>query len=97
MSILRQRSELMKIKPMEAKRMLILSLGTGVPKNDEKYSAAVSSKWGMLGWIYNGGSTPIIDIFSDASCDMVDYHISSIFQCEQHHRNYLRIQVHQIR
>ncbi|KAG6571405.1 patatin-like protein 2 isoform X1 [Cucurbita moschata] len=92
MSILRQRSELMKIKPMEAKRMLILSLGTGAPKNDEKYSAAVSSKWGMLGWIYNGGSTPIIDIFSDASCDMVDYHISSIFQCEQHHTNYLRIQ-----
>ncbi|XP_022971661.1 patatin-like protein 2 [Cucurbita maxima] len=92
MSMLRRRSELMKIKPMEAKRMLILSLGTGVPKNDEKYSAAVSSKWGMLGWIYNGGSTPIIDIFSDASSDMVDYHISSIFQCEKHHRNYLRIQ-----
>ncbi|XP_031736910.1 patatin-like protein 2 [Cucumis sativus] len=92
MSILRKRSELLKIKPMEAKRMLILSLGTGVAKNDEKYSAAMSSKWGMLGWIYHRGATPIVDIFSDASADMVDYHISSIFQSEHNDRNYLRIQ-----
>ena len=92
MSILRKRSELLKIKPMEAKRMLILSLGTGVAKNDEKYSAAMSSKWGMIGWIYHRGATPIVDIFSDASADMVDYHISSIFQSEHNDRNYLRIQ-----
>lgn len=92
MSILRQRSELLKIKPMEAKRMLILSLGTGVAKNDEKYNAAMASKWGMLGWIYHSGATPIVDIFTDASADMVDYHISSIFQSEHHQKNYLRIQ-----
>ncbi|XP_016902154.1 patatin-like protein 3 isoform X1 [Cucumis melo] len=92
MSILRNRSELLKIKPMEAKRMLILSLGTGVAKNDEKYSAAIASKWGMLGWIYHRGATPIVDIFSDASADMVDYHISSIFQSEHNQKNYLRIQ-----
>ncbi|XP_038902677.1 patatin-like protein 3 [Benincasa hispida] len=93
MSIWKERSELMAIKPMEtSKRMLILSLGTGAPKNDEKYSAAVSSKWGMIGWIYHSGGTPIVDIFTDASADMVDYHISSIFQSEHHQRNYLRIQ-----
>ncbi|XP_038900438.1 patatin-like protein 2 [Benincasa hispida] len=92
MSILRQRSELLKIKPMETKRMLILSLGTGAPKNDEKYSAATASKWGILSWIYHGGATPIVDIFSDASADMVDYHIASIFQSDHHHKNYLRIQ-----
>ncbi|KAL0535909.1 hypothetical protein IC582_024838 [Cucumis melo] len=93
MSIWKEKSELMPIKPMEtAKRMLILSLGTGAPKNEEKYSAAVSSKWGMLGWIYHSGSTPIIDIFTDASADMVDYHIASVFQSEHHQKNYLRIQ-----
>ncbi|KAE8651941.1 patatin-like protein 3 [Cucumis sativus] len=93
MSIWKEKSELMPIKPMEtSKRMLILSLGTGAPKNEEKYSAAVSSKWGILGWIYHSGSTPIIDIFSDASADMVDYHIASIFQSEHHQKNYLRIQ-----
>ncbi|KAA0045874.1 patatin-like protein 3 [Cucumis melo var. makuwa] len=72
MSILRHRSELLKIKPMETKRMLVLSLGTGTPKNDEKYSAAKASKWGMLDWVYHGGATPIVDIFSDASADMDD-------------------------
>ncbi|KAL0535901.1 hypothetical protein IC582_024830 [Cucumis melo] len=92
MSILRHRSELLKIKPMETKRMLVLSLGTGTPKNDEKYSAAKASKWGMLDWVYHGGATPIVDIFSDASADMVDYHISSIFQSDHCHKNYLRIQ-----
>ncbi|KAG6605266.1 Patatin-like protein 2, partial [Cucurbita argyrosperma subsp. sororia] len=92
MSLLRHRNELLNIKPMETKRMLILSLGTGTPKNDEKYSAATSSKWGMLDWIYHGGAAPIVDIFSDASDDMVDYHISSIFQSSNHQKNYLRIQ-----
>ena len=94
MSLLRHRNELLNIKPMETKRMLILSLGTGTPKNDEKYSAATSSKWGMLDWIYHGGAAPIVDIFSDASDDMVDYHISSIFQSSNHQKNYLRIQVY---
>ncbi|XP_023007102.1 patatin-like protein 2 isoform X2 [Cucurbita maxima] len=93
MSLLWHRNELLNIKPMETKRMLILSLGTGAPKNDEKYSAATSSKWGMLDWIYHGGAAPIVDIFSDASNDMVDYHISSIFQSSNHKKNYLRIQV----
>ncbi|XP_022155458.1 patatin-like protein 3 [Momordica charantia] len=91
-SILRRRMDLLKIKPMETKRMLVLSLGTGTAKNEGKYSAAKSSKWGMLGWIYDGGATPIVDIFSDASSDMVDYHISSIFQSTHCQKNYLRIQ-----
>ncbi|XP_022149527.1 patatin-like protein 3 [Momordica charantia] len=88
----RRRSELLKIKPMETKRMLILSLGTGLAKNVGKYSASKAAKWGMLDWIYDGGATPIVDIFSDASADMVDYHISSFFQSSNSKENYLRIQ-----
>ncbi|XP_022155457.1 patatin-like protein 2 [Momordica charantia] len=91
-SLMRRGMEYFKIKPMETKKMLVLSLGTGAPKNDGKYSVSKSSKWGMLGWIYNGGATPIVDIFSDASGDMVDYHISSIFQASNCNKNYLRIQ-----
>ncbi|XP_023532342.1 patatin-like protein 2 [Cucurbita pepo subsp. pepo] len=87
-----RKSEYLSIKPMETKKMLVLSLGTGVPKNDGKYSAAKCSKWGVLGWIYQGGSAPLVDIFSDASGDMVDYHISSIFQCSHCNQHYLRIQ-----
>ncbi|KAA0045873.1 hypothetical protein IC582_024831 [Cucumis melo] len=73
---------------ISSKKMLILSLGTGTPKKNGKYSAADSSKWGVLGWVYNNGTTPIIDIFSDASADMVDYHIGTIFQYEHNvHKN----------
>ncbi|XP_022158233.1 patatin-like protein 2 [Momordica charantia] len=91
-SLLRRTMEFMKIKPMETRRMLVLSLGTGAPKNDSKYCVSKSSKWGMLGWVYSNGATPIVDIFSDASSDMVDYHISSIFQSTYCDKHYLRIQ-----
>lgn len=95
-AVLGRKGEYLNIKPMETKRMLVLSLGTGAPKNDGKYSAAKSSKWGLFGWLYHGGSTPIVDIFSYASSDMVDYHISSSFQCSQCNQHYLRIQVPRI-
>ena len=95
MIIQRERSENKEAKStITQKNMLILSLGTGAPKKLGKYSAAASSKWGIFGWVYNNGATPIIDIFTDASADMVDYHISSIFQSEHCHKNYLRIQVY---
>lgn len=78
---------------METKRMLVLSLGTGVAKNEGKYTASKAAKWGMLDWVYDAGASPIVDIFSDASSDMVDYHVSSIFQSSNCQENYLRIQV----
>ena len=81
------------IKPNDATRMLVLSLGTGLPKHEEKYNATQASKWGAFSWIYQNGSTPIIDFFSDASSDMVDYHVSTLFRSPNLHQNYLRIQV----
>ncbi|XP_022928023.1 patatin-like protein 2 [Cucurbita moschata] len=80
------------IKPNDATRMLVLSLGTGLPKHEEKYNATQASKWGAFSWIYQNGSTPIIDFFSDASSDMVDYHVSTLFRSPNLHQNYLRIQ-----
>ncbi|KAE9466837.1 hypothetical protein C3L33_01217, partial [Rhododendron williamsianum] len=68
------------MKPMESSRMFVLSLGTGVPKLAEKYSAAEASKWGLLNWAYENGSTPMVKIYSDASSDMVDIHVSTLFQ-----------------
>ncbi|MCD7459146.1 hypothetical protein HAX54_040215 [Datura stramonium] len=43
--------------------MLVLSLGTGTGKHEEKYNATMASRWGMLGWVYNNGATPLIDIY----------------------------------
>ncbi|KAA8531732.1 hypothetical protein F0562_006551 [Nyssa sinensis] len=80
------------IEPMDSKRMLVLSLGTGAAKREEKYSAATAAKWGLLNWVYDNGATPLLDIYGDASSDMVDIHVSTLFQALHCEKNYLRIQ-----
>ena len=86
-------SESKSVLQLEGERILALSLGTGTPKLEERYTAAKASEWGLLSWVFNNGATPIIDIFSDASADVVDFLLSTIFQARNHQRNYLRIQV----
>ncbi|XP_010269013.1 PREDICTED: patatin-like protein 2 [Nelumbo nucifera] len=80
------------IKPMEFGRFLVLSLGTGAPKSEHKYGAKQASKWGVLGWLHSDGSSPLVDVFTQASGDMVDYHVSAVFQALSSKDNYLRIQ-----
>lgn len=84
------------MKPMDGERTLVLSLGTGTPKNEEKYNAAMASKWGAFSWVFENGRTPLVDIFSDASSDVVDFHVSTLFQSLRCKKNYLRIQVFQL-
>lgn len=90
--ILKQNTEFVEIEPMDSRRMLVLSLGTGEAKHEEKYDAAVASKWGMIDWLYDSGKTPMLDVFWDASSDMVDFHTSTLFQSLHSKENYLRIQ-----
>ncbi|CAJ1929697.1 unnamed protein product [Sphenostylis stenocarpa] len=80
------------INPLDYTRFLVLSLGTGSNKSEHKYDAKMVSKWGILTWLFNSGSTPIIDCFSEASTDMVDYHNCVVFSALQSEDNYLRIQ-----
>jgi hypothetical protein len=80
------------VKPTERKG-LVLSLGTGEAKSEEKYNASTAANWSLINWVYNSGKTPIIDMFSSASSDMVDYHISTFFQSLNSKECYLRIQV----
>ncbi|BFG38923.1 hypothetical protein CerSpe_251960 [Prunus speciosa] len=79
-------------EPMDASRLLVLSLGTGAAKFEGKYNAAMASKWGLISWMYDNGSTPLVDVFNDASSDMVDIHVSTLFQSTHAKDNYLRIQ-----
>jgi len=81
------------INPLEYSRFLVLSIGTGSNKSEHKYNAKMVSKWGILTWLFNSGSTPILDCFSEASFDMVDYHNCVVFSALQSEDNYLRIQV----
>ncbi|KAF8041252.1 hypothetical protein BT93_B3245 [Corymbia citriodora subsp. variegata] len=76
----------------EKDQILVPSLGTGVAKQEEKYSATEASKWGLINWLFHNGFTPLLDIFSDASSDMVDIHLSILFQFLNCKYNYLRIQ-----
>ncbi|KAK1588488.1 hypothetical protein Q3G72_023865 [Acer saccharum] len=79
-------------KTMDSKQMLVLSLGTGEAKKEQKYNAATASQWGLLNWVYNNGKMPLLDVYGDASSDIVDFHVSTLFQCFGTQGNYLRIQ-----
>ncbi|XP_068641249.1 patatin-like protein 1 [Aristolochia californica] len=72
---------------------VVLSLGTGVPKKDNRYDAATVAKWGALGWIFGAPKAiPLLDVFTDASADMIDFYVCTIFSALQAEDNYLRIQ-----
>ncbi|XP_052885943.1 patatin-like protein 2 [Gossypium arboreum] len=76
-------------------KFLVISLGTGSSseaKTTTKYSAKQAAEWGMLGWLTSGGSTPLVDVFTQASGDMVDLHLSVLFKALDHSDKYLRIQ-----
>ncbi|GLT47009.1 hypothetical protein SLA2020_207320 [Shorea laevis] len=86
-------SDFVPIKPSDYTRFLVISLGTGSNKlAEEKYTAKEAAKWGLLNWLTNGGSTPLVDIFNQASADVVDLHLSVVFKAVQSEDKYLRIQ-----
>ncbi|KAJ6369551.1 hypothetical protein OIU76_027899 [Salix suchowensis] len=80
------------MNPMEYGRFLVLSLGTGTAKSEGKYDADEAAKWGIIGWLTSDHSSPLMDVFTQASGGMVDFHISTFFQALNCEENYLRIQ-----
>ncbi|XP_078156826.1 patatin-like protein 2 [Carex rostrata] len=90
--ILIQRGDYFPVKPVDYGKFLILSLGTGSAKQEQKYKAEAAAKWGLLSWLTHDGSNPLIDCFSQASADLVDIHASVLFQALHCEKNYLRIQ-----
>ncbi|KAF7835252.1 patatin-like protein 2 [Senna tora] len=53
------------------------------PKNEKKFDATMAAKWGILGWLSNQGSTPLVDVFTHSSADMVDFHVATVTQALQ--------------
>ncbi|ONK75646.1 uncharacterized protein A4U43_C03F19070 [Asparagus officinalis] len=90
--ILMENQDFFPIKPTDYGKFLVLSLGTGEGKQHHRYSAKDAAKWGVLGWLFNKCDTPLIDIFTQASADMVDIHVSVLFKALHSEKNYLRIQ-----
>ena len=91
--IFMEKQDFFPMKPTDYGKFLVISLGTGSSKQEEKYTAKDAAKWGVLGWLFNNGETPLVDIFTQASGDMVDIHASVLFQAPHCDKNYLRIQV----
>ncbi|CAO2830860.1 unnamed protein product [Amaranthus hypochondriacus] len=73
-------------------KLLVLSIGTGSAKNDKKYDAKITAKWGLMSWVYEKGSSPIIQAFYEAGSDLVDYQNNIVFQSIRSQHNYLRVQ-----
>ncbi|KAL8216170.1 hypothetical protein R6Q57_023007 [Mikania cordata] len=90
--VFRQNLEIFPVRPMDYGHFLMISIGTGAPIETKQYNAKMASKWGIFGWLLHNGSNPIIDVFTQASGDMVDEHISVFLQAVQCQGNYLRIQ-----
>ncbi|KAL3505169.1 hypothetical protein ACH5RR_035010 [Cinchona calisaya] len=85
-------SDFFPIKSTDYGRFLVISLGTGSAKVEQKYNSEKAAKWGVFGWLFSERSTPLVDVFTQASADMVDMHISEVFQALHSEDNYLRIQ-----
>lgn len=66
--------------------------GTGPSKR--KYYAADCASWGITGWLFDifGQSSPLIDMYSNASDFMVDNFVAMLFQSHRCEKQYLRIQ-----
>lgn len=75
----------------DTSKFLVVSLGTGMTA--ASYTAAEAAKWGLIQWLLNGSNTPILDMFSQSSADIVDIVACIVFQAAQSQKNYLRIQV----
>jgi hypothetical protein len=89
--IVKNNPDMGKLKPLGFDRFLVISIGTGSTKREEKYSAKKAAKWGIISWLYDDGSTPILDITMESSRDMIHYHSSVVFKALQSEDKYLRI------
>ncbi|KAL3508317.1 hypothetical protein ACH5RR_027718 [Cinchona calisaya] len=90
--ILDQNPDFFRTEPNDSRRFLVISLGTGAARFQPKYNCEKEANWGIFNWLRYRRSTPLVDVFTQASADMVDYHMLSKFRSAHSEDNYLRIQ-----
>ncbi|XP_050369359.1 patatin-like protein 2 [Argentina anserina] len=81
----------------QGNRFLLISLGTGEPKEKCSYSSDDAAKWGIGGWLIHvtkgfPSTCPLIDVFTEASSAMVDCQLITLFESLWSDGNYLWIQ-----
>ncbi|KAG5613134.1 hypothetical protein H5410_024415 [Solanum commersonii] len=90
--ILKENPDFFPIKPMDYGRFLVISIGTGAPKVEQEYNSSMAAKWGIVDWLFHKGYTPLFEVFTQSSADMIDYYNSVVFQALRSEDSYLRIQ-----
>ncbi|CAI9282963.1 unnamed protein product [Lactuca saligna] len=90
--VIKENPDFAQIPPLDYARYLVISLGTGTQKQQFPYDAKMAAKWGVLGWLVNNNSTPLIESFLQASADLVVFHNNIVFEALSSVDNYLRIQ-----
>ena len=53
----------------------------------------MAAQWGSMSWMNYNGSSPILDVYMEASVDMVEFHSAVIFQAFGSQDQHLRIDV----
>ncbi|TVU03055.1 hypothetical protein EJB05_51383, partial [Eragrostis curvula] len=80
------------MESVEYKNFIVISIGTGTAKQAKMYTVEECARWENLQWVTNGDGASLIDIFSQASTDMVDILLELRFKDVSSEKNYLRIQ-----
>ena len=68
-------------KPLDPSKIILISIGSGAPKN-----IIDPIKWGKIKWV-----VPLLDIIMNASSEIIDYEIKSIFNFHERPDNYKRL------
>ncbi|POO02778.1 LOW QUALITY PROTEIN: Patatin-related protein [Trema orientale] len=65
--IIRQNLDFDPVKPMDYNRFLVISIGTGSNRSEQKYSAKMTSKWGIISWSITttNGDVASVDVATD--------------------------------
>ncbi|KAK6232950.1 hypothetical protein SCA6_003023 [Theobroma cacao] len=86
------------LKKMDCSKLLVLSLGTGSSKRNNKVEVDYPKLWGLFKSFQGPDDTvPFSDVLLTATDDMVDIYLSSFFQGSSNFKtNYLRIQLGQL-
>ncbi|XVF42274.1 hypothetical protein PTKIN_Ptkin01aG0347700 [Pterospermum kingtungense] len=85
------------LNDMDFSKLLVLSLGTGSSKRDEKLVGG-GKGWGLFSWFMGqNGTSPLFDVVLTALDDMVDIYLSVFFHGSSFNENYLRIQIDRLK
>ncbi|XP_008218212.2 PREDICTED: patatin-like protein 2 [Prunus mume] len=75
------------------KRILLVSLGTGIANDEEEYDAKEVARWGAFQWLIGPHwSSPVVHMCLKVTGGILDYHTQCVLEDVQSHGHYLRIQ-----